>query len=157
MKIKISQVIFGAFIFLGFAGCKTVQTYDWSGPKISHGQGGFMRKDDAIEIWVQGAPERDYEILKMAEVTTSGYVGVEKYLYSALKDITEDLHGDGFIMLGRENQSGGYIANSNTVATATPVGSSTMINGTTTTVGGVVKETTFRALVFRYVLPNPGK
>ena len=133
-----AQSLAAIFTAVLLAGCSSTESYEWRGPAVLHGTGGAMRTEDGIEIWVEGAPDRDYQPLAIREITTTGSIGVQAYLFRQLKSQTRELAGDGFILLGRDGQAIGA------------VGSGTTIGTTTTTSMGVVNETTYKAMIFRY-------
>src|SRR5688572_835585 len=104
MKARIG-LAFLLSVFL--TACHTLQRYEWVGAPLLKGAGGFMRKDDGLEIWISGEPNREYVPLKIVETMTSGTSGVEWYLFGVLKKETREQKGDGFILLTKDARSGG--------------------------------------------------
>jgi hypothetical protein len=113
-----------------------------------------MKKDGAVEIWVQGEPQRDYVPLKVVETTTSGTIGVESYLFGVLKRETTEFGGDGFILMTKDARSGGtYVTGSSTTTGVGSIYGNTVSSRSTTTGTAVavpIQHNTYRALIFRY-------
>ena len=113
-----------------------------------------MKKEDGLEIWVQGEPDRDYIPIKVVETMTSGAIGVETYLFSVLKKETIQLSGDGFILLTKDARSGGtYVAGTAATNSTGSIYGNTFSSHSTTAGSAIavpIQYTTYRALVFRY-------
>jgi hypothetical protein len=136
------------------AACHTLDRYEWVGPTTLRGAGGLMKKEEGLEIWVQGEPNRDYIPIKVVETMTSGTIGVETYLFRILKKETTQLRGDGFILLTKDARSGGtYVAGTAATNSIGSIYGNTVTSNSTTTVSAIavpIQYNTYRALVFRY-------
>lgn len=134
--------------------CHTLERYEWVGPTPLRGTGGLMKRENGIEIWVQGEPDRAYIPIKIVETMTSGTIGVETYLFSVLKKETISLSGDGFILLTKDARSGGtYIAASAATNSYGSIYGNTFSSRSTTTSSAIavpIQYNTYQALIFRY-------
>lgn len=134
--------------------CHTLDRYDWVGPKTLRGAGGLVKKEEGLEIWVQGEPDRDYVPLKVVETVTSGSIGVETYLFSVLKKEAFNLEGDGFIILTKDARSGGTLVTGSAVTNSTGSIYGNAVSSRSVTTGSFIampiQYNTYRALVFRY-------
>lgn len=128
--------------------------YDWQGPKVLAGAGGAVRTEGGVEIWINGEPRREYLPIEIVEVSTTGSIGVQGYLFRVLRKETKAKGGDGFIILAREANVGGsiQIGSSTTQATASLYGTNATIQGTSisSSVSVPIQNNTYRALIFRY-------
>lgn len=151
MKIRQLLVLLLLF-FLG--ACHSLERYDWVGPSILKGTGGVMKKENGVEVWVQGEPDREYVPIKVIETMTTGTVGVQSYLFGVLKKQTAALKGDGFILLSNDAKPGGtYTAGSSTTNVYGSVYGNNVTGQAITTGTAIsvpIQYNTYRALVFRY-------
>lgn len=150
MKTTIITLV--ALLFL--SGCHSLEKYEWVGPEVLRGEGGFMKSEDGLEIWVKGEPNRNYIPVKIVEATTSGTIGVESYLFGVFKKETKKLNGDGFVVLSKDVANGGYYSSgtSTTTGIGSIYGNNYNLNATTTSssFSVPVQYNTYQALVFQY-------
>jgi hypothetical protein len=127
-------------VVLILAGCHSVESYEMTNTAPMRGEGGARRVEDGIEIWVQGAPDKEYRQLKYTEITTTGTIGVQAYLFRQLKAQTRAIGGHGFILVDKQRH---------------PIGAIGTTAGYTTT-AALAQENTYRAIIFRYTTPASG-
>jgi hypothetical protein len=131
-------------LVVALSGCAHVQIeeYEWQGSAGLPPAGGVMRIEHGLEVWIRGAPLRDYEPLKYIITGLDRARRSDESVFVELRKRVRELGGDGYMVLDTNKETLGSVS----YGSASVYGSS--LSGVA--VSRAIKRNVYTVLVFRY-------